>query len=178
MKKVFKNKKLIIALVLSVVIAGTVIGGTTALLTSRTQTVTNTFTVGSIETELLEVVSGSQKEPYVLNCGKNDCFVRMRVTVSPIEDGKSLSDYVDGVDSSKWTLGTDGFYYYTEAVEPGRTTEVPLFKSVKPGTANSTIEIQLYQEAVQAEVTTPKGVKLTAYEDIWDFYEKYPDSNN
>lgn len=173
MKKIFTNKKLIIALVLSVVIAATVIGGTTALLTSRTQTVTNTFTVGSVETELLEVVSGAKKEPYVLNCGKNDCFVRMRVTVSPEEDGKKLGDYVNGINSEKWTLGNDGFYYYTEAVKPGCTTEVPLFESVKDGAANSTIEIQLYQEAVQAEVTTPDGEKLTDYVGIWKFYDSY-----
>lgn len=181
------NKKNVVKIVIiALLVAGigtATVFGTRALLLSVTGTVTNTFTVGSIETEIHEYIDGLTKKPYVKNVGKNPCYIRMRAEVSPIKADEKLNDYVDGIDSDNWSFNSkDGFWYYKGAVEPNETT-TPLFTSVKEEKAKALAEgtefdIILYQEAVQAEVTTPDGEKLTEYADIWEFYENYNGSNN
>lgn len=170
MKKFTKKTKIILASALALAIVGVAAGTTTAYLMDRTDAVVNTFAPGSVETEIVEIVSGATKEPYILNVGKNDCYVRMRVSVSP---EKPLTDVVDKINDG-WTYNKDGYYYYNEKLAPGETTVKPIFNKVEDGEANSSIEIQLYQEAVQAVVTKPDGTVLSGNEhmyDIWNFYE-------
>ena len=172
MKKFTKKTKIILASALALAIVGVAAGTTTAYLMDRTDAVVNTFAPGSVETEIVEIVSGATKEPYILNVGKNDCYVRMRVSVSP---EKPLMDVVDKINGD-WEYEEDGYYYYKGKLAPGETTLNPLFNEVKTGKANSSIEIQLYQEAVQAVVTKPDGTVLSGDDkmmEIWKFYENY-----
>lgn len=172
----FLNKKTIAILAVALFATGAAVGTTVAYLKDTTDTLTNTFEVGSVETELLEVVSGTTKQPYVMNTGKNDCYVRIRATVSPSD--LLLQDAVDGFDENRWEhIGE--YYYYKKVVKPGEITEAPLFNNIQQDekTKGKDFSIILYQEAVQTSVATPDGVETDMMK-IWKFYEAQNESNN
>lgn len=54
----------------------------------------------------------------IKNTGDIDCYVRVTAFVNE-ENG----DLVFSDESGKWTPGADGFYYYSDIVKPGETTE-------------------------------------------------------
>lgn len=176
--KCFEKIKLKIVLLIVLIIAVVGIGTTYAYLTSSTNNLENTFTVGKIETEIEEnpEIQGSniKKDPSVKNIGSNDCIIRMRVTVSP----KVIADYLsqnNGINykTESWRYNnSDGFWYYLGIVSPGKATD-PLFTEVndlldadgkiKEEFKNvSDFEITLYQEAVQAVVWDADGNELSA----------------
>ena len=106
---ILKSKKIIFALALGVAIMVTSTVGTLAYLKSNSGTVVNTFTVGSVETEIDEDVDPNQnlKKVRVVNTGKNDCLVRMRVVISPENSRIAIADY----NSTKFTQEGDFWYY-------------------------------------------------------------------
>lgn len=168
------NKKVIAIAALALCVTGAAVGTTVAYLKDTTEEIVNTFEVGSVETELLEVVADNVKEPYVLNTGKNPCYIRMRATVSPSDKG-SLNQVVSGNDITNWVYNeADGFYYYQKAVAPGEYTTA-LFTSVKTDSvsANDSFDIVLYQEAVQTSVSKADGTVENDMMDIWSFYDSY-----
>ena len=180
----FINKKTIAILAVALFATGAAVGTTVAYLKDTTDTLTNTFEVGSVETELLEVVSGSDKAPYVYNAGKNECYVRIRATVSSSTEGE-LQALVNGLDTENnyWEHVGD-YYYYKEPLAVGAITEKPLFTSVNSTNMKAgSFEIQLYQEAVQTTVTKADGTVITGKDEkekmmnIWKFYEAQNESN-
>ncbi len=141
-------KKKILALCLVLVLALTAIGGTLAYFTD-TEEATNTFTVGSVDIQLLEskyhrqgngnagiskddmvgneytddqikadaanyeeylkeagdlMVPGRKvaKSPYVLNTGKNDAFVRVRVMIPAVANGDFVDLHDGGIITNQW----------------------------------------------------------------------------
>lgn len=169
---------------------------TLAMVTDRTGLLTNTFEIGEVETEIQEETGISNgtltKEPKVYNKGPNDCYVRMRVTISPsqikeyLEDKNSI-DY----DTENWQYNKDdGFWYYKTnqdytKVGAGEMTK-PLFTTVKDlikedGTIIEKFkdlkgfEITLYQEAVQTVVyqKNDDGSVTTVDNpgEIWNLYD-------
>lgn len=179
MKKqnIWKNKKLCGAVLSIGLVVATAVGVTAAYYRAETDEVVNQFSAGNVTTELVEdFVQNTDTEftktPRVTNTGANDCLIRLRMKVTPEsllnqkvldEDGNATAtDYlvISGW-SSKWTLQADGFYYYSDIVKPGESTE-PLFtavtvnydKNAQKGEPNEWVDfdIILYQEAVQAEV--------------------------
>ena len=79
MKKILRNKNnRIFMIAVAVFLAAVVIGGVTmALNLARASSLTNTFSVGSVDTEIEENVnSEGTKEPYVKNTGESNCLVR------------------------------------------------------------------------------------------------------
>lgn len=198
MKKlqIFKNKKIISAIVSIALVVTAAIGVTAALYQAETDSVVNQFTVGNVTTELVEEFyqnPGSDtdftKTPKVTNTGANDCLVRIRMNVTPEsllsqkvldENGNETNYLVISGWPSKWTLKDDGFYYYSDVVKPGKSTE-PLFttvtvnydKDAEDGASNAWVDfdIILYQEAVQAEVIE-NGVTITDADRIWASYDK------
>lgn len=106
------------------------LAGTLAYFQSKTNPVTNTFTVGSVDTEIDEDVNINgdviEKTPKVKNTGKNAALVRVKLTISPegainIGEGKNLEI------NEQWIDGDDGYYYYN-GILPARSegaTEFP-----------------------------------------------------
>jgi len=173
----FINKKTIAIVALALTVTGATVGTTIAYLKDTTEEVVNTFEVGSVETELIEVAAGTTKEPYVLNVGKNDCYVRIRATVSPSTVG-NLTKVTNVSKSQDWVL-KDGYYYYTKIVSPNTCTATPLFSKLENAIeAGSTFDIVLYQEAVQTTVTKADGYVITDMDKIWEFYDSYNKSSN
>ena len=163
---ILKSKKIIFALALGVAIMVTSTVGTLAYLKSNSGTVVNTFTVGSVETEIDENVDPSQylKKVRVVNTGKNDCLVRMRVVISPENSGIAIDNYND----SEFEKKDDGFWYYKGILKAPTENEyyaTPyLFTNYKiPAEFKDNFTITVYQEAVQAMVHLADGTKISAY---------------
>ena len=164
---ILKSKKIIFALALGVAIMVTSTVGTLAYLKSNSGTVVNTFTVGSVETEIDEDVDPSQnlKEVRVVNTGKNDCLVRMRVVISPEKRGIAIDDY----NSTKFTQKGDFWYYNGVLKAPTENeyyaTPYLFTKYTIPAEFKDNFTITVYQEAVQAMVHLADGTKISAYDE-------------
>ena len=113
-------KKKIVSLVLVFAMALALgIGGTIAWLTDKTETVTNTFTVGNIDITLKEtkndfkMVPGSEieKDPKVtVKGGSEACWLFVK-----IEESDNLDDFITYAVATGWTELTEGSgVYYRE----------------------------------------------------------------
>lgn len=122
------NKKLIAAA--SIALAACVaIGGTIAYLTDKTETITNTFTVGNVDITLTEegakdnaqdfhVYPGEVKDKiaYVeVEEGSENCFVYVKA------EAENMENIISWDMSDDWTLvtGEDDVWYYNKPVTVG-----------------------------------------------------------
>lgn len=117
-----KRFALLLALVL--ILVGTV-GGTVAFLATRTNPVVNTFTPGKVTCQVEEKFNERAKsEAVIRNTGNVPAYIRVAV-VGNTMDGNNVTGAYDvsgNLDTTKWFLGDDGFYYYKGVVQPGDTT--------------------------------------------------------
>ena len=141
MKKFFKtHAKLCIAVL---ALALVTVGGTLALMAVSSNSVINSFTAASIDTEIKEEVGGDgTKQVSITNKGPSDAYVRARIMVSGVEKeqveivGSVPSD--SGIDANKvylviqnsttWKQATgetekDDFYYYLGVLPKGGETD-------------------------------------------------------
>ena len=97
------------------------------------------------------------------------CYVRAKVYYSTSDMGTYT---IQGM-SSKWVLGTDDYYYYTDVLDPGKKTEA-FMKSVKiDGSAANTnlttelkgFDINVYEESYQAK--DPDTQQLMTWQQAW-----------
>lgn len=116
-----KNKKNFIKLsvALATLLLGIMlIGSTLSYLSGVSKTKINVFSIGSVETELLEPefrVEGTTitKNPYVTNVGDVDCLVRMKVEISPAEIQIPLSEnpsVQNGIDAVMDSVKADALW--------------------------------------------------------------------
>lgn len=102
------------------------------------------------------------KFPQVQNVKSVPCYVRMFADVGDSDVNEFLTI---NFESSKWTTKQDdGYYYYTEILEPGSTSE-PLFTTVSISenadeSKFKDFDILIYAESVQSE-------GYETYEDAW-----------
>lgn len=154
MKKFFKtHAKLCIAVL---ALALVTVGGTLALMAVSSNSVINSFTAASIDTEINEVVGEGTKQVSITNKGPSDAYVRARIMVSGVEKDqvKIVSEEPANVDENKVYLVmqnndnvngkwckeqehehendeySDKFYYYLGVVKPDDPTENLLEKVV------------------------------------------------
>ncbi len=178
MKRMWKSKYGIVVITAVVLVAlASAYGVTSAMQLKQTNSVENIFTVGTVNTEIVEIFQKInnheyQKEPRVTNTGNNSCYVRIRLEITPMEAHDRISlDF----DTENW-IKPDGsdWYYFKQEVAPGHST-TPLFTKVTVD-YNETdkpwmdFDIILYQEAVQSEVTTG-GETITDMTEIWNLYD-------
>lgn len=153
MKKFFKtHAKLCIAVL---ALALVTVGGTLALMAVSSNSVINSFTAASIDTEIKEEVGGEgTKQVSITNKGPSDAYVRARIMVSGVEKDqvKIVSEEPTNVDENKVYLVmpnnsnangkwckekesendqySDKFYYYLGVVKRDDPTENLLEKVV------------------------------------------------
>ena len=76
------------------------------------------LSMGSTVTIPKEKMDLHYKIVSIKNTGDYDCYVRVKAFVSA-ENGELVFSDEDG----KWTPGADGYYYYSDIVKPGETTD-------------------------------------------------------
>ncbi|MDO4567454.1 MAG: TasA family protein [Clostridia bacterium] len=168
-----KKKLIIIAsVVCCIALAAT---GTIAYFTAE-DTAQNRITTGDVAIEVeeldadgdpfvdvIDVMPGDSvtKIAQVRNTGSNAVWVRVSVELAielaeGIEGTPDTSLVTLDYNTTDWTLGTDGYYYYNSILEPGEVTE-PLFTTVTFDLEdmgnmymNATAVIDVYAYATQA----------------------------
>lgn len=134
-----KNYKFKLLLICCLLLSCIGLGVTLALSQKITNKVNNTFTVGSVESEIEEEVKITdgiiEKDPKVTNTGENAALVRVKLTVSPEDMIKVSSNPKEianiHIDNENWTLMDDGYYYY-QKILPAEKNNIttPLFKEI------------------------------------------------
>lgn len=152
MKKFFKtHAKLCIAVL---ALALVTVGGTLALMAVSSNSVINSFTAASIDTEINEVVGEGTKQVKIKNHGPSDAYVRARIMVSGVskekvkivaeepEETAIESDCVylvmqnNANSAGKWYKDqepekySDDFYYYLGVLPDGGSTKELLSKVI------------------------------------------------
>lgn len=178
------------------------IGVTVALSNDISNTLINSFFVGSIDSEIVEEkpdVSGSiiNKKPQIKNTGGSPALVRVRITVSPEKlwkpNGESNILTLD-INEDYWEYSSnDGYYYYKGVLNPYENNDdlISVFTKVEGATTQDgkliesidKFEIAIYQETI-ATTATDKDTneEINAIVDgeyihdnamdIWEIYDK------
>ncbi|MGF7002714.1 hypothetical protein M2149_001103 [Lachnospiraceae bacterium PFB1-21] len=185
MKKILSSKRNKMIALVALLIFTLAIGITLALMSTKTDALTNTFSIKPVESEIEEHISGMNKAPVVRNTGKEgdaDCYVRLRVTISPdnVEGREDGGLFTLDYNTTDWTKKDDGFWYYKEALAPGKAT-TPLFTKVEwnqkddennPDYSNfKEFDISLYQESVQTLALNEDGYEVTDAAGVWKIFD-------
>ena len=161
-------------LVMSILLLiGMTVGGTAALLLTKTEPETNTFQISYVTCKVNTRGSGSTID--VTNPGATSAYIRAAVVVNWMDaDGNvrgiapTAEEYALILNTGDWAYYADGYYYYTAAVAPGATTN-DLVTAVSVNAAapeGYELAVQVTAEAIQATGDTDDGA-VPAYQDAW-----------
>lgn len=164
-----KKKIVTVCLVVALLATG-LIGGSLAYFTD-TDDKTNTFTVGNVDIDLTEPkwdANGSEdapevypgealaKDPTVTNNGANPCFVRVSVEgLDCLGEAGMITyrtDYEPNALGENWVLHTDGYYYYTEVLAAGATTDALFDQIVIPTGLTNEYSANEVGEAIEYDI--------------------------
>lgn len=176
MKKIFKSRMIMWVSILALLVVA--VGGTLALMFTRANSVTNTFTVGAVDTEINEVLTDGNKQVSIKNYGTAPAYVRARILVSgvasenvkivntqptPAPDDKNVYLVINDTNwKQNGNPGPDGYYYYCSVLQPadanGNPTQTPnLLEKVVVGKGLvddkdflANFNVTIYHESVQA----------------------------
>ncbi len=117
--KRWNRKALLLAATGLVLAGGASVGSAYAYFTTYTEASGGVkLELGSTKTEIEEKVENGTKIVSVKNTGDYACYVRATAFA-----GSSYTlTYADG-GSGKWSSGSDGYWYYSDLVQPSETTE-------------------------------------------------------
>lgn len=138
MKRMRKTKTILVLAAVVLVLACAV-GGTIAFLIDTTGAVTNTFTPAKVTCAVNEEFNGTTKNNVkIKNTGYTDAWIRATVVANWCDsDGNVVAPWTDDINNyntTQWTEGNDGYYYYKETVAAQGFT-ANLFNNYTPGTA-------------------------------------------
>jgi len=172
--KFSQNRKAVLLVLSLALLIAVGVGGTLAFLTDKTDEVQNTFTPTSVGTHVQEdEFDGKTKTNVkIRNTGDINAYVRAMVVVSwqndkgdvyapaPVENVDYEIDWYD----SGW-VKADGYYYYTSAIEPGKSTSNLIDRAIqKQNCADGSykLHIEIIAESIQAE-----GMGATSAQDAF-----------
>ena len=179
-KWTIKQLSLLIAILL---LSVATVGGTLAYIFTNTDPVQNTFTPSEVTCMINESMSGTEKKDVtVTNTGDTEAYIRAAVVVTwQNGDGEVLGelpvldtddnegDYIIDYNSTDWTKGDDGYWYYKSAIGVNATTENLINSCVIVNTAPAagyTLHVEIIADAIQANpadaVTEAWGVDPAA----------------
>lgn len=125
-KNAKNRKKPLSLLVLLLVLAGMVVGGTVAYLLTATDAITNTFTPANTTPEIVEEIKDHAKTSIVIqNDGTASAYIRVALVGNTVDaDGKVTGGFEVNVTGlgANWVKASDGYYYYTQPVAGGSAT--------------------------------------------------------
>ena len=154
------NSRFVALLSSLVLILGLAVGATVAYLVADTDAVVNTFTPGKTDIVIDEKFDGTTKSNVKVNLSSDsvNSYVRARVIINWVEEGKVLAEMPEGytqsidMDGINWTK-KNGYYYYNGVVTPGEAT-TNLINSATftyPEGGNARLQIEILAESIQAE---------------------------
>lgn len=158
-----KNQKMksMLMLVFAALLLTVAVGSTLAYLLDTTETVENTFTPVKVTCEVDEPGwsdGGSTKSDVsIKNTGTTDAYIRVAVVGNWYNaDGNIIAPHtVDLGTPSGWTKGSDGYYYHTAPVAPGKNTSklISSYTPVRPEgvPADAHFEMNIISQAIQAD---------------------------
>lgn len=124
------NNRALILLASLVLIVGMAAGGTVAWLITNTGAVQNTMVPASVPITINETVKGTTKSAVtVTNTGNTDAYIRVAIVANAVDEYGNViaGDHPTyNVDTTKWELKNDGYYYYKGIVSAKGSTP-PLF---------------------------------------------------
>lgn len=155
----------------------------------------NKFQISNLETNVEEVFNSPtsispgdsvQKEVAVKNTGTSNQFVRIMVqaeikatvdnnlVILPSEIGKEI--VLEGLNTTDWKLGEDGYYYYLYKLNSSETTKSKLFTKVK---LNSELN-SIYNDAKFSIVIKVEAINTfdTNYREAWWQVRTAPTTEN
>lgn len=176
-------KKKLVAGGLVACMGATLIGGATLAYFTDQKEANNVFTVGNVGIKLTEPnwdATGANdakeaypgeplaKDPTVTNTGANPCVVRIKVEwdaeIGPME---YRTDYQANKLGDNWVDGGDGYFYYTQALNNGQTTDALFDQIVVPTTLTNDNAATEYNVKVTAYAVQAQGI-FTRYKDMED----------
>lgn len=158
------RKKSILIMVIAAVLVGTMAALTVSYI-SKLNTRTNTFTEASINPVINETFDNIVKEDvYISNTGNSPMYVRVAILYSLMDTSGHLlsnapvenTDYTVSLSSStNWIQGSDGYYYYKNAVAANGQTDI-LIDEIRDITndANKSLTVDVLVQGIQADPTT------------------------
>lgn len=166
-----RMNKLAILFIAVVMLIGAVVGSTVAFLVTETDPVENKFSYASISTNIKENFDGeTKKDVQVVNNGDTAAYIRATYVINWLDKGRNIVSSVPGDYNyqlelnigNNWIPGTDGFYYYKEAVAPGASTAGSLLncKAVYPANPEYTLSVEILATAIQS---TPASAARNAW---------------
>lgn len=143
-----------IAIILVVVMA---IGGTVALLMDSTDSVTNKFAPASSGITIEEKFKENCKtEIAVRNTGDTGTYIRVSLVANYYDEngnitgGAAVPDFT--LNSEKWFLGNDDYYYYKQPVAAGDVTD-NLLASESKMQLEDNMQVTVLAQSIQASPT-------------------------
>lgn len=147
-----------------VLLVGLLLAGTVAYLQS-TAKLSNTFTIGEVQTEVTEKFDGNVKsEVAVKNNGNTDAYIRTKILIYFVDRDGNITgekpvagrDYTITMgDLSKWVSASEGYYY--KAPVPAMEKTDPLINECKVvetadvyKDGNRRLVVDIAAEAIQA----------------------------
>ena len=155
------RKKSIIIMVIAAVLVGSIAALTVSDI-SKTNTRTNTFTKATFNPVINETFDNVTKEDvYISNNGNSPMYVRVAIIYSFINtSGLLLSDTpVENTDytvnlssSTNWLHGSDGYYYYKNAIGANEQTDI-LIEEIEDLTNynNKRLDVDILAQGIQAD---------------------------
>ena len=176
-KRVMKTKQPVALVALLVLLCCTV-AGTLAYLVTNTDPVTNTFTPAHVSTAVDETFkNGIKSDVKIQNTGDIPAYIRAAVIINwadangnvygknPVKD----TDYTLTLKANNgWIQGSDGYYYYTQPVDPNGFTDFLIESCVEKGSgcpdSAYKLQVTILADGIQSEpadaVTQAWGVTV------------------
>ena len=159
------RRKSLILIAMVVLLLTFAVSGTIAWLADSTDEVVNGCTPGEVETEIVEEFDNTAKTSIIIKNDKDagsTVSVYVRVSVSGYwcdKDGKIIAPWA-GLTASDirtgWSVGADGYYYYSQPIAPGESTSNLLTNSIvlTQQTDGSYLVVNVVHQSIQAEPTS------------------------
>ncbi len=166
-----RMNKLAILFMAVIMLIGAAVGTTVAFLVTKTESVVNDFSYGTISTEIIESFDGTTKSGVqVKNTGDTPAFIRATYIVtwrdasgnivSSVPSGYSY-ELTENTDGGKWQK-VGGYFYYPYAVGKNESTAGSLLTCTvtHPENPEYFLNVEIVASAIQSE-------PVTAVQEAW-----------
>ena len=157
-------KKLSAAAIAIILVVVMTIGGTVAFLMDSTESVVNKFTPASSGITIEEKVKENCKtEIAVKNTGDTGAYIRVSLVANYYDEngnitgGAAVPNFT--LNSEKWFLGDDGYYYYKQPIAAGDVTD-NLLASESKMELSENMQVTVLAQSMQ---TTPTNAVTDAW---------------